>query len=235
MPPMRSAQVKRIVQILGKPPKPGATEVGRHAMRSTTIPKKRCTWASVDDALLLQYHDLEWAVPVHSDSKHFEVLVLSGAQAGLNWSLVLKKREGYRRAFDKLDPEKVARYSEKRVQTLLSDEEIIRNRLKIGAAVHNARAFLKIQQAFGDFDSYCWRFVDGRPKLNYWKSTRQIPATSPESEKFSNDLKDRGFSFVGPIVVYAYMQATGMVNDHLVDCFRHREIQRSYKAASFTE
>ncbi len=188
------------------------------------MPPKRCTWASVDGPLLLQYHDDEWGVPVHRDRKHFEVLVLSGAQAGLSWSLVLKKRAGYRRAFDNFDPEKVALYSERRIQSLTSDPEIIRNRMKIAAAVHNARAFLKIQEEFGDFDSYCWRFVGGRPKLNHWKATRQIPATSPESVAFSKDLKGRGFGFVGPTVVYAYMQAVGMVNDHLVDCFRYREI-----------
>jgi len=188
------------------------------------MPPKRCSWASVDGPLLLQYHDDEWGVPVHRDRKHFEVLVLSGAQAGLNWSLVLKKRAGYRRAFDSFDPEKVALYSERRIQSLTSDPEIIRNRMKIAAAVRNARAFLKIQEEFGDFDSYCWRFVGGRPKLNHWKATRQIPATSPESVAFSKDLKGRGFGFVGPTVVYAYMQAVGMVNDHLVDCFRYREI-----------
>ena len=188
------------------------------------MPPKRCSWASVDGPLLLQYHDDEWGVPVHRDRKHFEVLVLSGAQAGLSWSLVLKKREGYRRAFDNFDPEKVALYSERRIQRLTYDPEIIRNRMKIAAAVHNARAFLKIQEEFGDFDSYCWRFVGGRPKLNHWKATRQIPATSPESVAFSKDLKGRGFGFVGPTVVYAYMQAVGMVNDHLVDCFRYREI-----------
>jgi DNA-3-methyladenine glycosylase I len=178
----------------------------------------------VDGPLLLQYHDDEWGVPVHSDRKHFEVLVLSGAQAGLSWSLVLKKREGYRRAFDNFDPEKVALYSERRIQSLTSDPEIIRNRMKIEAAVGNARALHKIQEEFGDFDSYCWRFVGGRPKLNHWKATRQIPTTSPESVVFSKDLKHRGFSFVGPTVIYAYMQAVGMVNDHLVDCFRYREI-----------
>jgi DNA-3-methyladenine glycosylase I len=188
------------------------------------MPPKRCSWASVDGPLLLQYHDDEWGVPVHSDRKHFEVLVLSGAQAGLSWSLVLKKRKGYRHAFDNFDPEKVALYSERRIQSLTSDPEIIRNRMKIAAAVRNARAFLEIQEEFGDFDSYCWRFVGGRPKLNHWKATRQIPATSPESVAFSKDLKHRGFSFVGPTVVYAYMQAVGMVNDHLVDCFRYREI-----------
>ncbi len=150
---------------------------------------------------MLQYHDREWGVPAHSDRKHFEVLILSGVQAGLNWSLVLKKREGYRRAFDKFDPEKVASYSERQIQKLLSDPEIIRNRMKIEAAVRNARAFLKVQEEFGKFDSY-------------WK--------------LSKDLKDRGFNFVGPTVAYAYMQAIGMVNDHTVDCFRYREITREF-------
>jgi DNA-3-methyladenine glycosylase I len=193
-------------------------------MRNAAIPNKRCSWVNTDDPLLLKNHDREWGVPVHNDRKHFEVLVLSGAQAGLNWSLVLKKREGYRHAFDKFKPRKVARYSQKQLQTLLADPEIIRNRMKIEAAVRNARAFLKIQEEFGNFDSYCWRFVGGQPKLNRWKATRQIPATSPESEAFSKDLKQRGFSFVGPTVAYAYMQAAGLVNDHLVDCFRYREI-----------
>jgi DNA-3-methyladenine glycosylase I len=186
----------------------------------------RCVWASVDNPLMVEYHDREWGVPVHNDRKHFEFLVLSGAQAGLNFSIVLKKREGYRRAFDKFDPEKVARYSEARIQKLRSDVEIIRNRMKIEAAVRNARAFLKTQEEFGDFDSYCWRFVGGRPNLNRWKATGQIPATSPESDAFSKDLKQRGFSFVGSTVVYAYMQSVGMVNDHLVDCFRYREIKQ---------
>ena len=190
-------------------------------MRSSASPNKRCSWVNVDDPLLLEYHDQEWGVPVHSDHKHFEVLVLSGAQAGLNWSLVLKKREGYRRAFDRFDPERVARYSEKQTRTLLSDPQIIRNRLKIESAVRNARAFLKIQEEFGAFDSYCWRFVGGKPKLGRWKATRQIPATSPQSEALSKDLKQRGFSFVGPTVAYAYMQAAGLVNDHLVSCFRY--------------
>ncbi len=168
----------------------------------------------------------------HSDRKQFEVLVLSGAQAGLNWSLVLKKRDGYRRAFDNFDPEKVARYSEKQIQTLLADPNIIRNRMKIEAAVSNARALLKIQEEFGDFDSYCWRFVGAKPKQNHWKTTGQIPATSPESEAFSKDLKHRAFSFVGLTVLYAYMQAVGMVNDHLVECFRNREIMREVANAN---
>jgi DNA-3-methyladenine glycosylase I len=193
-------------------------------MCAAIVTKKRCSWVSVDDPLLLQYHDREWGVPVHHDRKHFEVLVLSGVQAGLSWSLVLKKREGYRRAFNKFDPEQVAHYSERQIRKLTSDPEIIRNRMKIEAAVRNAGAFLKIREEFGTFDSYCWRFVDGRPRLNRWKVTRQIPAISPESEAFSKDLKRRGFSFVGPTTIYAYMQAVGMVNDHLVDCFRYREI-----------
>lgn len=192
---------------------------------------KRCSWVNADDPLLLQYHDREWGVPAHSDRKHFEALILSGVQAGLNWSLVLKKREGYRRAFCKFDPEKVARYSDRQIHKLLSDRQIIRNRLKIEAAVRNARAFLKVQEEFGTFDSYCWRFVDGRPKLNRWKTARQIPARSLESEKLSKDLKDRGFNFVGPTVAYAYMQAIGMVNDHTVDCFRYREITREFTDA----
>jgi DNA-3-methyladenine glycosylase I len=201
-------------------------------MHSAGIHDKRCSWVNADDPLLVEYHDLEWGVPVHSDRKHLEVLVLSGAQAGLNWSLVLKKREGYRRAFENFDPEKVARYSEKQIQNLLADPTIIRNRMKIEAAVRNARALLKVQQEFGDFDSYCWRFVGGEPKLNRRKTTRQIPATSPESETFSKDLKHRGFSFVGPTVMYAYMQAAGMVNDHLVECFRYREIIREVADAN---
>jgi DNA-3-methyladenine glycosylase I len=201
-------------------------------MRSTAMPIKRCSWVNADDPLLVDYHDREWGTPVHNDRKHFEVLVLSGAQAGLNWSLVLKKREGYRRAFDKFDPEKVARYSGKQIQTLLTDPEIIRNRMKVESAMHNARALLKVREELGSFDSYCWRFVEGRPKLNRWKTTKQIPTTSPESEAFSKDLKRRGFSFVGPTVMYAYMQAAGLVNDHLVDCFRYREITREVTHAN---
>ncbi len=198
-------------------------------MRSATRTNRRCSWVSVDVPLLLQYHDREWGVPVHSDRKHFEVLVLSGAQAGLSWSLVLKKREGYRSAFDGFDPEKVARFSVRRIEKLALNSEIIRNRMKIEAAVRNARAFLKIQEEFGTFNSYCWRFVDGRPKFNRWKIMRQIPATSLEADAFSKDLKRRGFSFVGSTIVYAHMQAVGMVNDHLVDCFRYREIRQDWK------
>lgn len=187
---------------------------------------KRCAWASVGDLLMLQYHDREWGVPVHDDGKHFEFLVLEGAQAGLSWSIVLKKREGYRRTFSDFDPRKVARYTETRIQKLTLDPQIVRNRMKIEAAVRNARAFLAIQEEFETFDAYCWRFVEGHPKVNRWKTMREIPATSPESDAFSKDLKGRGFSFVGSTVIYAYMQAVGLVNDHLVDCFRYREIRQ---------
>lgn len=187
---------------------------------------KRCTWAASGDPLMIEYHDREWGVPVHEDRKHFEFLVLEGAQAGLSWAIVLRKREGYRRAFSHFDPVKVARYTEKKILKLTLDPGIVRNRLKIEAVVRNARAFLAIQKEYGSFDAYCWRFVDGRPKLNRWKTIRQIPATSPESDAFSKDLKRRGFSFVGSTIIYAHMQAIGMVNDHLVDCFRYQETRR---------
>jgi DNA-3-methyladenine glycosylase I len=186
----------------------------------------RCAWVGRDNQLMLEYHDREWGVPVHDDRQHFEFLVLEAAQAGLSWSIVLKKREGYRRAFSQFDPAKVARYTQNRIQKLTADPSIIRNRMKIEAAVRNARAFLAIQGEFGSFDAYCWRFVDGRPRLNRRRATSEIPATSPESDAFSKDLKQRGFSFVGSTVMYAHMQAVGMVNDHLVGCFRYRETQR---------
>ena len=186
---------------------------------------KRCAWAGSSDPLMLEYHDREWGVPVHDDRTHFEFLVLEGAQAGLSWSIVLKKREGYRRAFSQFDPTKVARYTAKRVAKLTTDPSIVRNRMKIESAVRNARAFLEIQREFGSFDVYCWRFVGGRPKVNRWK-TSAIPATSPESDAFSKDLKRRGFNFVGSTVIYAYMQAVGMVNDHAADCFRYRQVAK---------
>lgn len=172
------------------------------------------------------YHDSEWGVPVHDDRTHFEFLVLEAAQAGLSWAIVLKKREGYRRAFSQFDPAKVARYTPARIETLTADPGIVRNRMKIQAAVQNARAFLAVQEAFGSFDAYCWRFVGGRPRVNRPKTGAAIPATSPESDAFSKDLKTRGFAFVGSTIVYAHMQAVGMVNDHLVRCFRYRETQR---------
>ena len=172
---------------------------------------------------MLAYHDTEWGLPVHDDRQHFEFLVLEAAQAGLSWAIVLKKREGYRRAFSQFDPRKVARYTEAKIQALTADPAIVRNRMKIEAAVRNARAFLAVQEEFGSFDAYCWRFVDGRPLVNRRKASGEIPATSPESDAFSKDLKKRGFSFVGSTVIYAHMQAVGMVNDHLVQCFRYRQ------------
>ena len=187
-------------------------------------PTKRCGWVNGTDALMLEYHDREWGLPVHDDRQHFEFLLLEAAQAGLSWAIVLRKRDGYRRAFSDFDPQKVARYTDKRIDKLTLDPSIIRNRLKIEAAVRNARQFLAIQNEFGSFDSYCWRFVDGRPRLNRRKTMKDIPATSAESDAFSKDLKKRGFSFVGSTVIYALMQAVGMVNDHLIDCFRYREV-----------
>lgn len=186
----------------------------------------RCAWVNDDDRLMREYHDREWGVPAHDDRTHFEFLVLEAAQAGLSWSIVLKKREGYRRAFSQFDPEKVARYSESRIERLTDDPGIVRNRMKIAAAVKNAKAFLVVREQFGSFDAYCWRFMNGRARQNQWSSVRQIPATTAESDAFSRDLKSRGFSFVGSTIIYAHMQAVGMVNDHLVDCFRHGEVRR---------
>jgi DNA-3-methyladenine glycosylase I len=187
--------------------------------------KRRCGWVAGADALMIDYHDREWGLPVHDDRQHFEFLILEAAQAGLSWSTVLRKREGYRKAFSDFDPEKVARYTEKSIEKLLQDPSIIRNRLKIQAAVKNARHFLAVQEEFGSFDAYCWRFVDGKPRDGRRKGDGDIPATSPESDAVSKDLKARGFTFVGSTVIYAHMQAVGMVNDHLVDCFRYREIK----------
>ncbi|NIR52967.1 DNA-3-methyladenine glycosylase I [candidate division KSB1 bacterium] len=187
--------------------------------------KTRCEWAG-SDALYIEYHDKEWGVPVHDDRKIFEMLVLEGAQAGLSWLTVLKKREAYREAFDNFDPTKVAQYDDNKIAELLSNGGIIRNRLKIHSAVKNARAFLGVQKEFGSFDQYIWQFVDGKPKQNAWKSLKQLPAQTRDSEALSKDLKKRGFTFVGPTICYAHMQATGMVNDHIVDCFRHKEVAK---------
>jgi len=188
--------------------------------------RKRCSWVNVGNELMREYHDREWGVPAHDDRTHFEFLVLEAAQAGLSWSIVLNKREGYRRAFSQFDPEKVARYSEARIEKLTADAGIIRNRMKIASAVKNARAFLHVQEEFGSFDAYCWQFVNGRPRQNRFRSLRDIPATTDESDAFSRDLKRRGFNFVGSTVIYAHMQAVGMVNDHFIDCFRYREVHR---------
>jgi DNA-3-methyladenine glycosylase I len=183
---------------------------------------KRCAWPK--NELAVRYHDEEWGVPLHDDAKLFEFLVLEGAQAGLSWDTILRKREAYREAFDGFDVNKVARYTDKRIEKLLQNDGIIRNRLKIASAVKNANAFLKVQDEFGSFDNYIWRFVDGKPIVNKWRDTSQIPATSEVSDAISKDMKNRGFTFVGSTIIYAHMQATGMVNDHLVSCFRYKEV-----------
>ncbi len=187
-------------------------------------PINRCEWARTEPSIA--YHDQEWGAPVHDDRKLFEFLVLEGAQAGLSWETILKKRENYRRAFDGFDPAKVARYNARKVRHLLADPGIVRNRLKIESAIQNAQAFLAVQEEFGSFDAYIWRFVNGRPIQNAWKTLKQIPAKTPVSEALSKDLIKRGFRFVGPTIVYAHMQATGMVNDHTVDCFRYKAVQK---------
>lgn len=184
---------------------------------------KRCNWAGTEP-LYVAYHDKEWGRPVHDDRELFEFLVLEGAQAGLSWSTILNKRENYRRAFDDFDPIKVAAYDQNKVEELLKDPGIIRNRLKVNSAVNNAKAFLKVQEEFGSFDEYIWAFVDHTPVINAWKSGSQIPAQTPLSKEISKDLKKRGFSFVGPTIVYAFMQAVGMVNDHITSCFCYKEL-----------
>jgi DNA-3-methyladenine glycosylase I len=186
----------------------------------------RCAWAN-SDPICIEYHDYEWGVPIHDDRLLFEFLILEGAQAGLSWLTILKKRENYRKAFDGFDPRKVARYGDNEIQRLLLNSGIIRNRLKIRAAVQNARAFLAVQGEFGSFDAYSWQFVGGRPRRNAWTSLKEIPASTPQSDALSKDLKKRGFKFVGSTICYAHMQATGMVNDHLVDCFRYRQVGQS--------
>jgi DNA-3-methyladenine glycosylase I len=183
----------------------------------------RCQWAG-SDPLYQAYHDAEWGVPLHDDRALFEFVILEGAQAGLSWITILRKRAAYRAGFDGFDPAKVARYDERKQAELLANASIIRNRQKIAAAVRNAQAFLAVQEAFGGFDAYIWRFVDGRPKINAWRSLAEIPAKTPESEAMSKDLIRRGFTFVGPTICYALMQATGMVNDHITDCFRYAEV-----------
>lgn len=183
----------------------------------------RCGWCGADP-VYVAYHDHEWGVPVRDDRTWFEFLLLEGAQAGLAWITILRKREGYRNAFADFDPVKVARFDQERIENLLTDPSIVRNRLKVQAAVTNARAFLEVQEERGSFDAYMWDFVDGRPLQNHWTSMAQVPAVTPLAERISKDLRKRGFRFVGPTIVYAHMQATGMVNDHLVSCFRHPEV-----------
>jgi DNA-3-methyladenine glycosylase I len=184
---------------------------------------KRCTWAGTGP-LEAAYHDTEWGVPVHEDRRLFEFLILEGAQAGLSWSTILNKRDAYRKAFEAFDPGKVARFDARRIGALLADEGIVRNRLKIESAVRNAQAFLSVQEAFGSFDAYVWGFVDGKAVRNAWKTASQVPATTPVSDALSKDLKALGFNFVGSTICYAFMQAIGMVNDHIVGCFRWRPL-----------
>lgn len=185
----------------------------------------RCSWCGTDP-LYQAYHDHEWGVPVHDDQQLFEMLILEGAQAGLNWLTILRKREHYRRAFDGFDPERIAGYDPKHIARLLADPGIVRNRRKIEAVIKNAQAFLPIQEQQGGFDAFLWRYVDGRPLQNAWRSLAEIPVYTPEAGRMSHDLKGLGFSFVGPTICYAFMQAVGMVNDHTIDCFRHRECER---------
>jgi DNA-3-methyladenine glycosylase I len=183
----------------------------------------RCPWAKGEE--YIAYHDREWGVPVHDDRRLFEFLILEGAQAGLSWETILKKRENYRAAFDRFDPAVVARYGKRKVESLLKNPGIVRHRLKVESAVGNAKAFLAVQEEFGDFDRFVWSFVGGEPKQNRWRSIKDVPAVTPESDALSKELKRRGFRFVGSTICYAFMQAVGMVNDHLVDCFRHAELQ----------
>ena len=188
----------------------------------------RCPWVDLTKPDYIAYHDREWGVPVHDDRTLFEFLTLEAAQAGLSWYTVLRKRENYRIAFDGFDPQKVSRYDDRKVAALLANPGIIRNRLKILAAIGNAGRFIEIQETFGSFDAYLWRFVDGRPKVNHFQNLKDYPATSPASEAMSKDLRGRGFKFVGPTICYAHMQAVGMVNDHTLDCFRRQEIIDGY-------
>jgi DNA-3-methyladenine glycosylase I len=191
-------------------------------MKPSKASVTRCRWAK--NALNIPYHDEEWGVPLHDDQKLFELLILEGAQAGLSWDTVLQKRARYRKVFDGFDPKKIARYDKKKVRQLLADPGIIRNRLKIDSTISNARSFLKIQEEFGTFDAYIWRFVGARPKQNAWKTHKKVPPRTAESDAMSKDLKSRGFRFVGSTICYAFMQATGMVNDHVVNCFRYQEL-----------
>jgi DNA-3-methyladenine glycosylase I len=184
----------------------------------------RCSWPTHD--LYIRYHDEEWGVPVHDDRLWFEHIILDGAQAGLSWSTILNKRENYRAAFDNFDAQRVARYDARKIEQLLGNAGIVRNRLKVESAVNNARGFLKVQEEFGTFDRYIWPFVGGKPKQNQWRKMKQVPTRTPESDALSKDLIRRGFRFVGTTICYAFMQAGGMVNDHLVDCFRHKQVAK---------
>jgi len=192
---------------------------------------RRCAWAG-SDPLYLEYHDREWGVPLHDDRRLFEMLVLEGAQAGLSWITILRKRAAYRRAFDRFDPRKVAQYDARKVRALVADAGIVRNRMKIESAVANARAFLEVARQYGSFDAYIWQLAGGAPRQNAWRSLEQLPARTDESDAMSKDLRKRGFSFVGSTICYAFMQATGMVNDHVVDCFRYKELAQPARSSS---
>ncbi len=201
--------------------KPRSSSIQQATPMSNKV--ERCGWAGADP-LYQQYHDQEWGVPCRDDQTLFEFLILEGAQAGLSWITVLRKREHYRQVFDQFDTEKIARYSPRKVAQLLADPGIIRNRLKVMSSINNARLFIDIKEEYGDFSSFIWRFVDGRPIVNHWPTLEQVPATTPESDAMSKELKRRGFKFVGSTICYAYMQAVGMVNDHTLNCFRHQEL-----------
>lgn len=185
---------------------------------------KRCQWVQLENPLSVAYHDEEWGVPIHDDRKHFEFLILEGAQAGLSWQIILQRRQNYYQAFSSFDPSKVAAYDSKQIAKLLGNEGIIRNKLKIKSAIQNAKSFLDIQNEFGSFDKYIWQFVNGKPIQNHWKSIRDIPVKTKESEALNLELKKRGFNFVGPTIMYSYMQAVGLVNDHTVDCFCYHQL-----------
>jgi len=188
----------------------------------------RCAWAG-SDPLYQEYHDREWGVPLHTDRVLFEMLILEGAQAGLSWITILRKRKNYRKAFDRFDPKKVARYDARKIASLLNDAGIVRNRLKVASAVSNAKAFLAVQKEFGSFERYIWRFVEGKPVINHFRSLKEVPARTPVSDAMSRDLRKRGFRFVGSTICYAFMQACGLVNDHETGCFRHRQVLREHR------
>src|SRR5271163_1499798 len=193
-------------------------------MAKKTPTQVRCAWANSE--LMIRYHDQEWGVPVHDDGTLFEFLILEGAQAGLSWETILNKRENYRNALDGFDAQRVARYDRRKLAQLLKNPGIVRNRLKLASAVRNAQALLRVQQEFGSFDRYIWQFLNGRPRVNWWKSSTQVPARTAESDAMSKALKQRGFNFVGSTICYAFMQAVGMVNDHVIDCFRHDAVSK---------
>jgi len=190
----------------------------------TTKEKNRCPWCLKSDEYI-EYHDKEWGTPVHDDQTHFEFLILEGAQAGLSWSMILRKRAGYRKAFANFDPVKVSRFTETRIEKILQDPGVVRNKLKVNAAVNNAKRFIEVQKEFGSFNAYIWSFVGNKPILNKWKNPNEVPATSKESDALSKDLIKRGFKFVGSTVIYAHMQACGLVNDHLIDCWKYKKVK----------